>query len=91
MAMELGLASLGHVSLDGSKFKADTSKHKAMTIKRLKEKEKELMEEVDILIQKVHLCNEEEDKEYSAAGHRSHILVLRPINSEYVPGNLFSA
>ena len=62
--MELGLASLGHVSLDGSKFKADTSKHKAMTIKRLKEKEKELMEEIDILIQKAHLCDEEEDKEY---------------------------
>ena len=64
LAMELGLASLGHVSLDGSKFKADTSKHKAMTIKRLKEKEKELMEEIDILIQKAHLCDEEEDKEY---------------------------
>jgi len=38
LAMELGLASLGHVSLDGSKFKADTSKHKAMSLKRLREK-----------------------------------------------------
>lgn len=27
LAMELKLASLGHISLDGSKFKADTSKH----------------------------------------------------------------
>ncbi len=36
--MELGLASLGHVSLDGSNFKANTSKHKAMSHKRLKEK-----------------------------------------------------
>jgi len=64
LALELGLASLGHVSLDGSKFKADTSKHKAMSLKRLKEKEKELMEEIEVLIQKAHKCDEEEDKEY---------------------------
>ena len=64
LAMELGLASLGHVSLDGSKFKADTSKHKAMSLKRLKENEKKLMGEIEILIQKAHKCDEEEDKEY---------------------------
>jgi len=64
LAMELGLASLGHVSLDGSKFKADTSKHKAMSYKRLKEKEKELMEEIEVLIQKARQCDKEEDKEY---------------------------
>ncbi|MBI4651056.1 IS1182 family transposase [Candidatus Desantisbacteria bacterium] len=64
LAMELGLASLGHVSLDGSKFKATTSKHKAMSYKRLKEKEKELMSEIDTLIEKATRCDEEEDKEY---------------------------
>ena len=64
LAMELGLASLGHVSLDGSKFKADTSKHKAMSFKRLKEKEQELMEEIEVLIQTALKCDEEEDKEY---------------------------
>jgi transposase len=64
LAMELGLASLGHVSLDGSKFMADTSKHKAMSYKRLKEKEKELMEEIDSLIEKANKCDKEEDKEY---------------------------
>jgi len=42
LAMEVGMVSLGHVSLDGSKFKADTSKHKAMSYGRLKEKEREL-------------------------------------------------
>jgi len=62
--MELGLASLGHVSLDGSKFKANSSKHKAMSYNRLKEKEKELMAEVDSLIEKANRCDEEEDKEY---------------------------
>jgi hypothetical protein len=64
LAMELGLASLGHVSLDGSKFKASTSKHKAMSHKRLKEKEKELMKEIDSLIQKANKCDADEDKEY---------------------------
>jgi transposase len=64
LAMELGLASLGHVSLDGSKFKADTSKHKAMSHKRLKEKEKELMAEIDSLIEKANKFDEEEDKDY---------------------------
>ena len=60
--MELGLASFGHVSLDGSKFKANSSKHKAMSLERLKEKEKELMEEIDSLIQKANKCDEEEDQ-----------------------------
>ena len=32
LAMELKLASLGHISLDSSKFKANTSKHKAMDV-----------------------------------------------------------
>lgn len=64
LAMELKLASLGHVSLDGSKFKANTSKHKAMSHNRLKEKEKELMEEIDFLIQKANTCDKEEDEEY---------------------------
>lgn len=64
LAMELGLASLGHVSLDGSKFKADTSKHKAMSYKRLKEKEEKLMAEIAVLIDKAKKCDEEEDKEY---------------------------
>jgi len=36
LAMELQLASLGHISLDGSKFQANSSKHKAMSYGRLK-------------------------------------------------------
>jgi hypothetical protein len=64
LAMEAGLASLGHVSLDGSKFKANTSKHKAMSYKRLKAKEKELTEEIEDLIAEAAKCDEEEDEEY---------------------------
>ena len=64
LAMEAGLTSLGHVSLDGSKFKANTSKHKAMSYGRLKAKEKELTEEIEDLIGKAAKCDEEEDEEY---------------------------
>ena len=64
LAMEAGMASLGHVSLDGSKFKANTSKHKAMSYGRLKAKEKELTEEIEALIAKASKCDEEEDEEY---------------------------
>ena len=64
LAMEAGMASLGHVSLDGSKFKASTSKHKAMSYGRLKAKEKELTEEIETLIAKASKCDEEEDEEY---------------------------
>ena len=64
LAMEAGMASLGHISLDGSKFKANTSKHKAMSYGRLKAKEKELTEEIEDLLAKAAKCDEEEDEEY---------------------------
>ncbi len=64
LAMEAGMASLGHVSLDGSKFKANTSKHKAMSYGRLKAKEKELTEEIEYLLAKAADCDDEEDEEY---------------------------
>jgi len=65
LAMETGMVSLGHVSLDGSKFKADTSKHKAMSYGRLKEKERELTEQIEELIQKAEQYDGEEDEEYN--------------------------
>lgn len=64
LAIELKLASLGHISLDGSKFKANSSKHKAMSYKRLKEKEQELSTEINDLIKKASHCDEEEDQAY---------------------------
>jgi len=64
MAIELGMISLGHVSLDGSKFKADTSIHKAMSYGRLKKKESELVYEIETLCRKANKCDNEEDCEY---------------------------
>lgn len=64
LAMELELASLGHISLDGSKFKANTSKHKAMSYGRLKEKEQALCAEIETLIEQAKRCDQEEDRAY---------------------------
>ncbi len=64
LAMILGLASLGHISLDGSKFKASSSKHKAMSYGRLKEKEQQLTQEIEDLIAQAKRCDKEEDKAY---------------------------
>jgi len=68
----LKLASLGHISLDGSKpvlseaegFKADTSKHKAMSYGRLQEREQVLSAEIDDLIEKAKRCDQDADKAY---------------------------
>ena len=64
LAMELKLASLGHISLDGSKFQANTSKHKAMSYKHLKEKEQALTDEIEDLIEQAARCDAEEDQAY---------------------------
>ena len=64
LAIELKLASLGHISLDGSKFQASSSKHKAMSYGRLKEKEQALSQEIDELIEKASRSDQEEDQAY---------------------------
>ena len=64
MAMGLGLVSLGHVSLDGSKFQANSSKHKAMSYGRLKQQEQQLCEEIEALVAQANRCDEEEDRAY---------------------------
>jgi len=64
LAMEAGLVSLGHISLDGSKFKANTSKHKAMSYGRLKAKETELVKEIEEILEQAERCDSEEDKIY---------------------------
>jgi transposase len=64
LVLELKLASLGHISLDGSKFKANTAKHKAMSYGHLQEKEQALSAEIDDLIEKAKRCDQEEDKAY---------------------------
>ena len=57
----LGMVNLGHVSLDGSKFKADTSKHKAMSYAHMQKQEKELMKEIEDLLKKANQVDQAED------------------------------
>jgi transposase len=61
---EFGLVKLGHVALDGSKFKANASRHKAMSYKRMIKKESELQAEVDRLLAEAEALDEKEDKQY---------------------------
>ncbi|WP_257296193.1 IS1182 family transposase [Endozoicomonas sp. YOMI1] len=67
LAMELRMASLGHISLDGSKFKASSSKHKAMSYGRLKSREAELSAEIDELIKKASLSDQQENDTHKEA------------------------
>ena len=64
IAKNLGMVSLGHVSLDGSKFYASTSKHKAASYKRLKEAEERLAGEIEDLIKRADDTDSAEDKIY---------------------------
>lgn len=59
-----GLVKLGHVAVDGTKIKANASKHKAMSYKRMKEEEARLEAEVQDLLQKAQVVDEEEDHTY---------------------------
>ncbi len=60
LAMALKMASLGHISLDGSKFKANTSKHKAMSYQHLEAQEQALSEQIQKLTTKAAHCDQEE-------------------------------
>jgi len=61
-----GLVKLGHVSLDGTKIRANASKHKAMSYKRMKEEEARLEAEVQDLLRKAKAVDEEEDRSYGS-------------------------
>ena len=58
------MVKLGHVSLDGTKIKANASKHKAMSYKRMKDEEARLEAEVKELLKKAEAADEEEDRKY---------------------------
>ena len=47
LCRQAGLVRLGHVSLDGTKVRANASKHKAMSYERLLAKRKSLEEEIE--------------------------------------------
>lgn len=64
LAKELSMVSLGHVSLDGSFFEANSSKHKAMSYGRMLEAEKALKEEIEGFLVKAEKTDNAEDLRY---------------------------
>jgi transposase len=59
-----GLTTLGHIALDGSKFKAHASKHKAMSYGRMKAEEERLKQEIEQLVAQAQRIDREEDLKY---------------------------
>lgn len=57
------MVSFGHVSLDGSKFKANTSKHKAMSYDYLNLREVELVNEINDLMAQAEQLDQVEDEQ----------------------------
>jgi transposase len=59
-----GLVKLGHVSIDGSKIKANASKHKAMSYARMGETEARLKAEIEALLKQAEDVDTAEDAQY---------------------------
>jgi transposase len=64
LCQKVGLVKLGHVSLDGTKVKANASKHKAMSYCRMEKKAEELEAEVLRLLQEAQAVDDAEDALY---------------------------
>lgn len=64
LCQRAGLVQLGHVSLDGTKVRANASKHRAMSYGKMKEKEAALSEEVQRLLEEAREVDEAEDRRY---------------------------
>ena len=66
LCQHAGLVKLGHVSLDGTKIKANASKHKAMSYERMGETEKRLKHEVREWFRQAKSADEAEDRLHGA-------------------------
>ena len=64
LCRKAGLVKLGHVSLDGTKVKANASRHKAMSYGRMKETEKRLRKEIRELLKRARQTDMDEDTKY---------------------------
>jgi len=66
LCQHAGLVKLGHVSLDGTKVKANASKHKAMSYDRMHQTEKRLKQEVREWFRQAKSADEAEDRLHGA-------------------------
>jgi transposase len=67
LCQHAGLVKLGHVSLDGTKVKANASKHKAMSYDRMHQTEKRLKQQVREWFRQAKSADEAEDRLHGAA------------------------
>jgi transposase len=67
LCQHAGLVKLGHVSLDGTKVKANASKHKAMSYDRMHQTEKRLKQEVREWFRQAKSADEAEDRLHGAS------------------------
>lgn len=66
LCADAGLVRLGHVSLDGTKLRANASKHKAMSYGRMVAKEAELATEVESWLEAGRREDAEDDAEHGS-------------------------
>jgi len=64
LARQAGLKKLGHLSVDGTKVKANASKHKAMSYGRMEESMKKLDEQIGKLLEEAEARDAEEDRRF---------------------------
>lgn len=64
LCREAGLVKLGHVGIDGSKFKANASKHKAVSWGRLEERQKHYREIAEKLTQQAESADADDDSKH---------------------------
>jgi transposase len=67
IAREAGLVKLGHLSLDGTKIKANASRHKAMSYGRMKQEEARLKQEIKDLLAQAEATDQQEEGRYGQA------------------------
>ena len=67
LARELGVASFGKLSIDGTKVRANASKRKAMSYGRMQEEERRLSSEVEALVEAAGDADAAEDARLGAA------------------------
>ena len=64
LCQQAGLVKLGHLSLDGTKVKANASKHKAMSYNRMDKTLQQLEAEVEQLLEEAKTVDAQEDARY---------------------------
>ena len=64
LCQKAGLVKFGHVSLDGTKVKANASRHKAMSYGRMDNKITDLEKQVQQMLEKAEACDQKDDVLY---------------------------